>query len=361
MARLLHTADWQLGLRLNFVTGEAAARLRAQRFDTIERIAALAQEQAVDVVLVAGDVFDDNGVGKDTLQQARDALAAFGEVPVVLLPGNHDPATADSALARLGDCGPGIHVALTGEPLRFGALEVFPCPLASRHQYDDPTAGLPARDDSRAIRVALAHGGVLSFSEAVESANRIDPDAVIARGFDYLALGDWHGTYRVNAHAWYAGAHEPTRFKEKAPGNVLIVDIEAAGAAPIVSTHSVARTHWQQVAFEFAGDADLAGLEAWFAGLARPAASLAELSLQGVLSLAGRAQLDTLLADYAERLALLRIETDAIQAEPTAADLAALHGEGFMARALATLRAGADPHDAGAMRLMYRLLGEDAD
>ena len=97
MTRILHTADWQLGLRLNFVPGEAGARLRAERFATIERIAELARSEGVDAVLVADDVFDDNRVGPETIQQAREALAKFG-VPVVLLPGNHDPATEDTQL-----------------------------------------------------------------------------------------------------------------------------------------------------------------------------------------------------------------------------------------------------------------------
>lgn len=354
MIRLLHTADWQLGLRLNFVAGEAGARLRAERFATIERIAVLAREQAVDVVLVAGDVFDDNSVGRDTLQQAREALAAF-DVPVVLLPGNHDPATADSAIARVADAGPQVHAALDPTPLRFGDLEVYPCPLASRHQYGDPTAHLPERETAETVRVALAHGGVLDFGETTESPNRINPAAVLARGFDYLALGDWHGVYKHDDRVWYSGAHEATRFKEKRPGLVLIVEIDGPAAVPRVTEHAVARTHWTQAHFEFAGDEDLARLEAWFGAFEAPSRTLAELELDGVLSLAGRSRLDGLLKDYAERLALLRIEHDAIVAEPTESDLEALRGEGFVGNALEVLRAGEHPDDAAALRLMHRL------
>jgi DNA repair exonuclease SbcCD nuclease subunit len=360
MVKILHTADWQLGLRLNFVGGDAAVRLRSQRFATIEAIAALAREQQVDAVVVAGDVFDDNGVGRDTLQQARDALRSFGEIPVVLLPGNHDPATEDSALARLGELGDHLHAALTPEPVRLGELEIHPCPLLRRHQYDDPTGVLTERGDSRAIRVALAHGGVLDFGEETETPNRIDPDAVIAKGFDYLALGDWHAVYQVGDRAWYSGAHEATRFKEKRPGRVLLVEIEGPGALPRIEEHQVARTHWHRVQFEFSGDEDLARLEQWFADLERPSDALAAIELDGVLSLAGRSRLDDLLEDYAARLALLRIEADRIQAAPTEEDLETLRGEGFVARALATLREEEDPRDTDALRLMHRLMTEEA-
>ena len=42
MPRFLHTADWQLGLRLNYVPGDHGASLRRQRFQTVERIAEVA-------------------------------------------------------------------------------------------------------------------------------------------------------------------------------------------------------------------------------------------------------------------------------------------------------------------------------
>lgn len=356
--RILHTADWQLGLRLNFVPGEAGARLRAERFACVERIARLGSELAVDAVLVAGDVFDDNGVGKETVQQAREALGAFDR-PVVLLPGNHDPATADSALRQLVGKPPHVHVALDTEPLRFGALEVHPCPLVRRHDYGDPTANLPPREGAGGVRVALAHGGVLDFGETSEAPNRIDPQAVLDKGFDYLALGDWHGVYRVNARAWYAGAPEATRFKEKRPGFVLLVEIDGPGAEPRVTEQPVARTTWLQERFEFSGDDDLARFERRIAELdAQLTRTLMELELGGVLSLAGRSRLDALLEDYAARLALLRIEADRITAEPTDEDLQAMRGEGFVARALDVLREGADEHDAAALRLMHRLMTE---
>ena len=357
--KLLHTADWQLGLRLNFVGGDAAARLRAQRFETIERLAVLARERSVDAVVVAGDVFDDNGVGASTLQQAREALRSF-DVPVVLLPGNHDPATEDSALGRLGDLGPHVHVALTEAPIFLDGLEIHPCPLHSRHQYDDSAAHLSARGDSRAVRVAVAHGGAHGFGETVESPNRIDVDAVIAKGFDYLALGDWHGLYRVNERAWYSGALEATRFKEKRPGFALLVEIDAPGAAPRVEELYVAGTHWHQQAFEFGGDQDLDTLEAWLSARSPMSRTLVELDLAGSLSLAGRSRLEALLADYGERLAYLRIDEDRVHAEPSAEDLEALRGDGFVGQAIAVLRDSDDACDADALQLMYRLMQEGA-
>jgi DNA repair exonuclease SbcCD nuclease subunit len=52
------------------------------------------------------------------LQQTADALRSFGDLPVGLLPGNHDAATADPALLRL-ELAPSVsrHPGRRAEPL----------------------------------------------------------------------------------------------------------------------------------------------------------------------------------------------------------------------------------------------------
>lgn len=100
VTRFLHTADWLLGLRLNFVPGEAGARLRAERFATVERIAELARVEQADAVIVAGDVFDDNGVGPDTIQQAREADCEQGRADLERIEG---PARAARRLFEVLD------------------------------------------------------------------------------------------------------------------------------------------------------------------------------------------------------------------------------------------------------------------
>lgn len=355
--RVLHTADWQLGLKLRFVSGEVAARLRAQRFDTIRRIAELAKERSVDLVVVAGDVFEDNGVGGDTLQQAGDALHTFGDIPVLLIPGNHDPGTPDSALKRM-QCPPSVIVATEREPLKLGDALVFPCPLSRRHERDDPTAWLPRREAGEGVRIAVAHGGAIAFSEGTETPNLIDVAKVLDKGFDYLALGDWHGVFRVDQRAWYSGAHEATRFKEQQPGYVLLVDIDGPGVEPRVEQIPVARTRWLQHAVEFHENAQVADLRQWLEDLPERSWTLLELRLGGQLSLSARAQLDRLLDDYAERLAYLRLIDDRVLAEPSEEDLQGLSGEGFVGEVVAELRASEAPEDRDALRLLHRLFQE---
>jgi len=359
VVRFIHTADWQLGLKLRYLQPERAAQLRLIRFQTVRAIAALARQRQADFVLVAGDVLDDNGLGRDNLQQTADALRCFGDVPVGLLPGNHDAASADSALMRL-ELPPCVKVLAERAPLRFGAASIYPCPLLRRHEMDDPTRWLPSRAPGEGIRIAVAHGGVIDFAIDADSEtpNLIDAGRVLAKGFDYLALGDWHGTFRFNSRAWYAGAHEPTRFKELDPGAVLLVEIETAGAEPRVERIPVAGTRWLTWEVELVEDGQVEELRRRLDGLAERSLTLLHLRLRGAISLAARDSLDALLADYAQRLVLLRQDTSQLQTQATEQDLAQLRTEGFIANALDSLRTD---QQTDAIRLLYRLNREAAN
>lgn len=361
MIRILHTADWQLGLKLRYLRPERAAQLRLLRFQTVRAIARLANAEQVDLVVVAGDVLDDNALGRDALQQTSDALRDFGTVLVLLLPGNHDAASPDSALARL-ELPANVRVLTTREPVPYGDAIIYPCPLLRRHEIDDPTAWIPLREPGDPIRIAIAHGGVIDFSQAAESEtpNLIDANVVLAKGIDYLALGDWHGTFRYSDRAWYSGAHEATRFKEIDPGGVLIVEIDAAGVPPRVRRIDVAQTHWHTIAIEMLDDHQVDELKARLEALPERSQSLVNLVVTGALSMSASDALDALIADYSERLAYLRANLTGLQTQPTDADLLQLSAEGFMAGALSRLRASADPIDAEAIRLMYRLQREAA-
>lgn len=360
MPRLLHTADWQLGLRVD-QAGELGHRLRDERFRTVERIAALAHARAADAVVVAGDVFDDNQVGPAVLQRARDALAAFAPIPVLLLPGNHDAGEPGGALARLGG-GRGalahVHVLLDNTPVEAGGMVFFPCPLLQRRSALDPTRELPARAPGDAsVRVAVAHGGVLDFG-ASEATNLIDAPAVFAKGFDWLALGDWHGHRPVGPRGAYPGAPEPTRFKELAPGKVLLVELEHE-LLPQVEALAVAGTTWVEPdPFDLHGPEDVARVDAFLWALPRPSSTLVRLHLRGALRPTDRAALDARLAAHAAVLLRLDLRSVEVAVAFAPQDLDGVDAPGFLGEALRELAGSPDPVRQEAAVLLLALLAE---
>jgi DNA repair exonuclease SbcCD nuclease subunit len=356
--RFLHTADWQLGLKLAFVTGDAGAVARFQRFEVVRRLAGIAKERAVDAVVVAGDVFDDNAVGDDSLQRARDALALFAPIPVLLLPGNHDAATPDCVLARLR-AGEHVHALLGDEPFVLPNARFHPCPLRRRHERDDPTRALPKRAPGDPILVAIAHGALIDFTEGLESKNVIDWRAILAKGYDYLALGDWHGTLSFDPRVWYSGAPEPTRFKEKRPGYALLVEVDAPGAAPRVEEIPVARTRWIEQRFDLGSDENVGEVERFFGAVEEPSMTLVSTSLAGHVSLGARARLEAILAKARGALMHLRADEGGLHDRPSEEDLRTLAVDGFVGRAVEALRAVHTPAAEDALRLLHRFVVEE--
>ncbi len=85
--RILHTADWHLGKRLDFYS-----RLQEQRA-ALREIIRIADEQVVDMVIIAGDLFDTFNPpieATELLYSTVSKLANGGKRPVIAIAGNHD-------------------------------------------------------------------------------------------------------------------------------------------------------------------------------------------------------------------------------------------------------------------------------
>ncbi len=95
--RILHTADWHVGKRLG----------RYDRMDdhaaVLDEIVEIADAEAVDLVIVAGDLFDRPHAGIDVLRLALETLErlAGDRRPVVAISGNHDSPELFELLAPL--------------------------------------------------------------------------------------------------------------------------------------------------------------------------------------------------------------------------------------------------------------------
>src|SRR5437879_5123478 len=95
--KLLHTSDWHLGCSFHGV-----GMLDAQR-NFISQLLAVIREHSVDVVLIAGDVYDRALPGLDVVKLLDDALVRITDAgaKVVLTSGNHDSAIRLGFASRL--------------------------------------------------------------------------------------------------------------------------------------------------------------------------------------------------------------------------------------------------------------------
>jgi DNA repair exonuclease SbcCD nuclease subunit len=179
----------------------------------LRRVVRAATRLNADLLLLVGDTFDHNRLPSRAVGRAAGALAEFTR-PIVILPGNHDPATEDAvfahpALASLGHirvlgvgCGeiiklPELELEIWGRPHRdFGDMA--------------PLAAIPPRAER--WRIVLAHG---HYEPSPDLTIRPRPywlfgdRELAASEADYVALGHWNRAAQVGGGrppAWYSGS-----------------------------------------------------------------------------------------------------------------------------------------------------------
>lgn len=341
----IHTADWQIGKQFANIKGDIAAFLREARFDVIKTLASLANQHKADAILVAGDVFDANEVSDTTIRKTLNAMQEY-KGPWVLLPGNHDPALAQSVWTRmknLPEKTDNIILALTPEPVSIAndKLVILPAPLKLRHEFRDLTEWYDTfQAPSSAFKVGLAHGSIEGFlPESAEIHNMISYQRTEKADLDYLALGDWHGQLRVSAKAWYAGTPEQDRFHDNEPGKALLVTLNKHEKGPTVESLDTGKYQWQRIQFDLYATKDIEGLNDHFTKYQSAENKIISLHLNGNLSLENRQQLDQLLDSWKAKFAMLEINDTNLKLSPSEQDLQDFQSTGFLSNTLERLLA----------------------
>lgn len=257
--RILHTSDWHIGRSFH-----GHATLDALR-GVLETLTAQVRDHGVDVVIVAGDVFDSAAPASACYTLLSDTLRALSDTGarVIVTSGNHDSAARlgfQAALLRDGihvvtdPLGSDTRITIDDEhgPVHFYGIP-FLEPALVRHLW----SGVELRSQQQTIThvmdlvradlavrggrsVAIAH----CFTAGVEATPGVEReirqgslDVVPLSAFDgpdYVALGHIHGRQQLSERVRYAGAPLHYSFGEgDKPRGSWLVELDAAGLAAV--------------------------------------------------------------------------------------------------------------------------------
>lgn len=271
--RILHTSDWHVGRRFN----------ETEVLDLLDEVLTALVEtvrgEQVDVVVIAGDVFDRAAPSSEAVSFLSEQLRRIREAgaQIVMISGNHDGAS------RLGYGGwasaaGGLHiitnVAQIGTPVELGDEHgpvyfygiPFLDPKIDRGHFEDDSLhshelildaamerirrDLDTREGRRSV--VLAHcfavegerGGALP--EAAELAGEITdsmrsiacggvecaPTAVF-EGATYVALGHLHSRKSLGERIRYSGSPLAYSFGDSGPRGAWLVDLDESGISQV--------------------------------------------------------------------------------------------------------------------------------
>lgn len=264
--RFVHTSDWHLGRTFG---GQS---LHAEQEAFVSWLVELVRAEQASLVIVAGDVYDRSIPAAETVALFGWALRSLRAVgaEVVVIAGNHDSAERLGAYDDLTDLA-GVYIRggyrRAGSVLHLhaadGPVDIVPVPFLepalappawSGADADATPEGTTGRATHRALlqravdaaraevhaprSIAVAHafvaGATSSESERTLSVggSALVPAAVFD-GFSYAALGHLHKPQAFTDTVRYSGSPLPYSFGEQHAKQVLVVELDAGGAASV--------------------------------------------------------------------------------------------------------------------------------
>ncbi len=362
--RFLHAADIHLDSPLRGLPehdGRTAARIRSATREAFDGLVAFAIDEAVDFVVIAGDLYDgdwkDYRTGLFFVERAG-RLREAG-IPVYLLHGNHD---YESPITRRLQLPPNVHRFASRAPQTFTIERLgvalhgrsFPQKAVAENLAAGYPEPLPGHFNIGVLHTALGGlGGHENYAPCTLG-------ELVNRGYDYWALGHVHQAQVLHRdpHVVFPGNLQGRHIRETGARGAVLVDVEDAR---IRSTTSVPFdvVRWADLAIDVAGCSRVADVAARIAGTLADAVEreadgrllACRVRLRGQTALHGEllANSATLAAEaWAAALGLgsehAWIERVAIETQPAA------HGDGTgRGDALGELRRylGEAPGDAG--------------
>lgn len=345
----IHTSDWQVGKVFRYVDDTTLHLLQEARLSAITRIGEIANEHDVKHVLVAGDVYDAEAPDRRTLAEPLTRMRRFESVTWHLLPGNHDHHRPNGLWYSrpLSERPSNVNLLLESKPVSIEEnVYLLPVPLNYRATIGDSSEYMDDVDlPEHAVRIGVAHGSIVGFgSDDREAKNYISPDRPQLAGLAYLAMGDWHGTRKINDRCWYSGTHETDSFNVVGGGQVLLVEVDDDHSVPTVKPIQTGSFNWYTCKEQINNIEEIDSLEEQLRQINgdHPEQALVHLHVEGTLTLKDELYFqERIIEGVADALRFLRVDDKNLFSDPTEEDLERIDHAGVVRVAADTLMAKA--------------------
>jgi len=266
MLRIVHTADVHLGARHDDL-GEQASAQRERQFAAFKATVDLAITERVDLVLIAGDLFDSNVQPRRSVERVAAELGRLvgAHIRTVIIPGTHDVydrasiyRAYDLATMSGSRASDDLITILTPErsKVHLPAIKtvVHGRVFATKRAPESPLLGLDLAADPPDVTwtIGMVHGSIAIPGKTDRDEVVVTGEEIANSGLDYVAMGHWHSVQEGRAGTVtyaYPGAPEAVAVDQDRAGKALLVTLDEtpAGRTVTVDQRQVGKTRFERV------------------------------------------------------------------------------------------------------------------
>ena len=222
--KILHCADIHIGAAESFLGARADSR-RYETVLTFERIIDTAVNAGVDVVAVAGDLFDSNTADARLYRPVLEKIASVPDIKVLFAAGNHDPLLSSSPFLKNKNPGnlyvfPEHDHCFTFDDIK---LRAYGRSFGNVYVQGEQSFGITPPDDGY-VNLMVLHGELTG--DLSSQYNAVTAEFIKNSGMDYIALGHIHKRTEPqkigNTFYAYCGCPEGQGFDETGEKGVYV-------------------------------------------------------------------------------------------------------------------------------------------
>lgn len=215
--KIAHCGDLHIGTKISGIGDEKSRILESEVKEVFFGVLDVCKEENIDVLLIAGDFFDDTNVSSADVREIISKVSAC-EYRIFISPGNHDPFTPDSPYVRF-EWPKNVFIFRSKRPEKILIEEkntvIWGSAFEERYEWTHLMRNVKANDE-KTLNICLIHGDLSGAGES--RYNLINLSDIKSSGMDYLALGHIHKRSEIQKVAStnyaYSGNLQGTGFDE---------------------------------------------------------------------------------------------------------------------------------------------------
>ena len=226
---ILHTADIHFDTPFSGMTPKEALKSKEELKQVFEKIMKITLEKEIDILLIAGDIFDNLSVKKTTLYFIKNCFENISKVKVFISPGNHDPFN-EKSFYSIVDWPSNVHIFKEKmEKVFLKDLDTVVWGIGFNTSHISKSLLRDVKRVDGYNNIMVIHGEISTTKEGNDY-NPITEEDIFKSNLDYIALGHRHKFSKVkkmgNTYYSYSGCPQGRGFDELEDKGVVLLEVK---------------------------------------------------------------------------------------------------------------------------------------